>query len=96
MVAKGPNNASIVLQYLPLQKSLHHFSFVDFIKRPCVRKAAVPDLIHHSSSLNIILTVRSVRHRYRGPAFHALLMLIHDLPLGPMPELPPEPTLAAQ
>ena len=80
----------------PLQKTHPSCSLVYLIKRSRIRKATVPDLIHHLCSLNIVLTIRSLGHGYRSPPSDALLMLIHDLPLRPVPKLPPEPTLAAQ
>lgn len=78
-----------------LLKLHRYFSFVDFVERSRIRKAAVPDLVDHLRSLNIILTIRPVRHRQCSPSPDTLLMLIRNFPLTPMPKFSPEPALAA-
>lgn len=86
----------IKVQKLFVQVNICTSSFVYLIKGPRVRKTAVPDLIHHLGSLNIILTIRSLRDRNRCPASDTFLVLISKFPLTSMPELPPKSTLAAQ
>lgn len=63
MVVNALDNAGMMfIQNLPHQRIRHLFSLVNLIKWPCIRKAAVPDLIHHPDSLNVVLAVRSLGH----------------------------------
>lgn len=91
MLIKVQNSSKLFVQ-----ANICTSSFVYLIKGPRVRKTAVPDLIHHLGSLNIVLTIRSLRDRNRCPTSDTFLVLISKFPLTPMPELPPKSTLAAQ
>lgn len=92
---KRPANATIVVH--SLSEALGLFTLLVYlIKRPGVCKAAIPDLINHLRSLHIILAVRPMGYGYRRPPLNTLLMLICQLPLASVPELPPEPALSAQ
>ena len=69
-------------------------SLVNLIKGSGIRETAVPNIVHYLGGLNIIFAVWPHRDRKRSPASNTFLVLVQNLPLAPMPEFPPEPTLA--
>ena len=59
MLVNAAYNADMNLTKSFSLKSFQLFSPVYFIKRSRIRKAAVPDLVHHLNSLNIVPTIGS-------------------------------------
>ena len=69
-------------------------SFINLIKRPSIRKAAIPHFIHHLSGMHIILNPRPRHQAQRRPPPHTVLQLLCDPPLVSGEELAGEATLA--
>lgn len=71
-------------------------SSVNFIKRPRVSKAAVPDLIDNLLCMSLVSARRPCPHRQDSPSPDTLLMLLGKLPLASSEELAGPSTLAAE
>ena len=69
---------------------------INLIKRPRIKKATLPNLIHHPHRLHIIPTTRPRRHTQRRPPPHTLLHLLRQFPLVAREKLPRPPALPAQ
>lgn len=74
----------------------HSMLSVYLIKRPGVREATIPDLIHYPRGVNIIFTAWSIQDRKGCPSPYALLMLLRKFPLSSCNKFAHESTLAAQ
>lgn len=72
------------------------FLLVYLIKRPRVGEAAIPNLIHHLRSFDIVLTTWPIRNRCCSSPLHAFLMPIGEFSLASPPEFIPKLALAAQ
>jgi len=56
-------------------------SFINLIKRPRIRKAAIPHLVHHLGGMHIIFNPRPRHQAQRRPPPHTVLQLLCDSPL---------------
>ena len=86
------NMQHIMVRESDIERSID-FSLVDLVEGSGICETAVPNLIYYLRRLHIVFAVRPHRYRKRRPASNTFLVLIHNLPLAPMPEFPPEPTL---
>lgn len=69
---------------------------VNFVEGPCVRKARIPNFIHHLDSLHVILTRWPVHYRLDRPCPYAVLVLLSQSVVVPCPKFSHPPALAAQ
>ena len=79
-----------------LRHSQLTISSIYFVKRSCVRKTTVPDLVHNLSRLRLIFAVGPTCDRQGSSASHTFLKLLRELVLTPCKEFPSPSALSTK